>query len=1210
MRLGRFAIAVLACCPLAAQETRSMIYGRVFDPQGAAVAGAGVKVTNTDTNTSVPVATNETGYYEAGLLLPGNYMVSAEASGFKTSIRRGIVLLMSSRAEVNLRLELGALADSVTVVAEAPLLDAASASSGRVLDNRTQTGLPVSAANITIFARLSPGIQTNGEVRVLGPADQNSSSDYKVAGAVGGNEWSIDGAPNTGSGGRIAAHLPHADTISEMKVETSGFEASIGHTTGLVVALMSKAGTNQYHGAASNMHFQTRWNATPFFARQLYYRRIAEAEAAGDKALADRLRASDKQASGRKNHYAATIGGPVILPGVYNGKDRLFFFLSFTGYRNRGTASSQYLNYTFPTMADRRGDFSRHLSVDASRYQLYDPLSARVDAARAGHYIRDPIPGNILPASRVQNPAYNTYVKFLPVPNNDPADPRLEPRNNYIGAGIPQNEDYWSLSNRVDYQHSTRHRFFGRWTLDDNYLDALDWAYETYRGLMNAGNTRNNVAGIADWIWTPRAATVLNFTASMNEYRSGSKRPVPMKFRPSDVGFPAYMDAKAGDQHVLPYMSFSAYNVISTSVVTPTRFRTLSTKLDVSHIRGKHSARAGVDLRQHYRTGGGGGYTSGSFSFSNAYTRRNDDSFTPAGDFGHNWAAFMMGIPSGMSIATNDSYITHTPYWAWFVQDQWRLTPRLNLNLGLRAEYEMGPTERYNRMIGPFDAELKLPISEPAQAAYARRPAPERAGADFLVRGGSVYPGSGGASRRIRRNELMWLPRLAAAYQLNSSTVIRGGYGLFYDSLNAMTEAPTQTGFSRTTSTLLTTDFGATWLAGDPRNGVSPLRDPFPVRADGTRFDEPLRDALGAMAVAGRSFSFNAFATRRARQQRWRIGLQRQIGASMLLDVAYAGSYSDRVYISKNLSPLPEKYWADGMVRNDAVANNLNANVTNPFQLANFADLRSSHPLVYQDMSTLGFYTSATARKSQLLRAVPHMSGLTQGNAPFGEVRTGALEVSFERRFSKGFNLYAAYARLRDREADFFFNEFDVLPTWRESNDGRPHRLVLTGIWELPFGRGRALARHGLAGALAGGFQIGVAYEAQPGPLIDFGNLFYYGKLEEINTGPRTFDRWFNTANFERVAARAPASFHRRVFTTRVDGLRADRTNILSANLQRDFRILERLAFQLRVDVMNLPNRTQMNAPDSGPLSTNFGKVTQQSWTTKRYVQFTGRIHF
>ena len=191
MKMNRIIVALASAAlgwPVLAQETRSAIYGRVMDAQAAVVASANVRVTNADTNTTTPLTTNATGYYEANLLLPGNYQVSAEAPGFRVTVRRGVVLTVASRVEINFTLEVGAVTDTVTVTAEAPVLDTATASSGRVVDNRTQAFVPVSSSNVTLFARMAPGVQSNGEVRVIGPGDQSSTSDYKVAGNVGSNE--------------------------------------------------------------------------------------------------------------------------------------------------------------------------------------------------------------------------------------------------------------------------------------------------------------------------------------------------------------------------------------------------------------------------------------------------------------------------------------------------------------------------------------------------------------------------------------------------------------------------------------------------------------------------------------------------------------------------------------------------------------------------------------------------------------------------------------------------------------------------------------------------------------------------------------------------------------------------------------------------------------------------------------------------------------
>jgi hypothetical protein len=1211
--------ALLTGCLLAvcswAQETRSSISGRVVDPQGAAVAGARVRVTNTNTGVAIPLTTNETGYYEANLLLPGTYEVTAESAGFQKSIRKGVVLLMGSRADVEMRLEVGAVAESVTVVSTAPLLDTTSASSGRVVDNRTQAALPVSFNNVTLFARLVPGIQSNGEVRILGPADQGSSSDYHSGTGVGGNEWALDGAANTQ--GRSVGALPHADTVAEMKVETSGFDAAIGHTTGVVVSLMTKSGTNQYHGSVSDSHLEDRWNAMNFFSRQLYYRNIASLDAAGKHDEAEALRNGPKQPSGHKDHYAMTIGGPVSIPKVFNGKDKLFFFFGFVGLDSYSTTSSQYLNNTFPTLQQRTGDFSDILQV-GSQYQIYDPLTVRSDPARAGHYVRDPLPGNILPASRINNPAYSTYEKYLPTPNNNPVSNRTEPYNNFLGSSLPFNFGYVDYTTRIDYNHSPKHRFYGRLLWNDMNQNLFDWAYSTQPGVMGQNNPRHNAGGVLDWVFLPQPSTMFDFSIAVHEYRSGSGLPVTEKvrsYKPSDVGLPTYMDTFAGAQHVLPQMNVGGYTVNGgtagfgpTGITTYTHFRTLPIKLDASYIRGRHSLRAGFETRQYFRAGGGGGNTSGNFSFSNTYVQRTDDGFTPAGTIGLSWASFMMGLPSGMSVAYTDSYATNTPFYGGYVQDNWRVTPKLNVNLGLRFEYELGPTERYNRTLANFDTSLQLPIASAAQAAYAKNPIAELAASGFVVRGGSVYANAD--QRRIRQNQLMWEPRIAVAYQAGPRMAVRAGYGVFYDTLNVLTESPNQLGFSQSTSTVLTTDYGVNWLVGNPRAGVSPMTDPFPVRSDGTRFDLPLREALGAMAVVGRSYSFNAWDTERARVQRWRLSFQNQLSPSTLIDVAYAGSYAGNVYLTKNLNALPAQYWATGTTRNDAVANSMNANVANPFQLANFASLKTSDPVLYQSMSTLSFFTSSTIRRNQLLRPYPQMSGLSQTNSSYGAARTHELDVTFERRFARGLNAFVTYTRMYARAADWFANEFDVSPTWEESNLTKPHRITASGLWELPFGKNRRFAQQGLGARVLGGWQLSLSYEFQPGSLIAFPNLFYYGDLSDIALSSNSFSKWFNTANFERTPSKAPAAYQARVFPQYVSGVRADFTNISNASVQREFKLWERASLLFRVDAMNLQNRTQMAAPDVTPTSTTFGQTLQQSWTQKRYYEFQARLRF
>ncbi len=1211
-----------------AQETRSMMLGRVLDPQGSAVAGAAVGIRNVDTGVAMTLKTNEQGYYEAPLLLPGNYELTAEAAGFKKLVRKGIILSVSSRLELNLPLELGTVTDTVTVAAETPLLETSAVSAGRVIDNRSVMELPVLGNSAILLVKIQPGVQTPGVNNYLALHSNVGGSDYSVNGNVGGNSWTLDGSPNQGPA-RRTAYLPYTDAVAEFKVETNNFDAAVGQTSGGAITMISKSGTNSLHGTATWQHWQQRWQGTPFFVKQAYYRSINAAEQAGNKTLADQIRNTDKQTTGRSNNWGASGGGPVVIPKLYNGRNKTFWFLTYNAFKDVKTEDPSTFNRTVPTQAMRDGNFSDLLSLpNPTRYQVYDPTTVARDPVRTSNFSRQPFAGNIIPRSRFVNPAYDAISKLYPLPNNPPAA-GLEPVNNYLASKTPYNWDYKAYSNRVDHQISDHFRAFGRWSYNNfGPEDRSDWTYETARGLNQNGLVRNNKGGNIDVVWTQTPTTVWNFNAGINQFREGNIQPFALSKKPSDIGLPAYMDQKAGDQHILPQMAVSGYTTISPGgVSTWTRYRFATAAVSVSRVQGNHSIRAGFDNRYAFRTGGGGGNTSGNFTFSNQYMRRYDDDFQPSSNLGLGWAAFILGIPnSGYSIATNDSYAMITPYYALFVQDGWRISRNLTLNLGLRMEYEGGSTERYNRMIGDFDSNAALPIAAAAQAAYAANPIPELPASQFRVLGGSQYVGVGSRPRELYKGELMWLPRIGVAYSLNSKTVLKAGYGLYYDSINVLNFGPDQFGFSRNTSTVVTTDFGQTWgilpANANPGNFRSPLVDPFPVRSDGTRFDTPTRDALGNMARTGRGFTYTNYNQPHARQQRWRAGVQRQLAANVVVDVAYAGSYSDRVsiqagttFFDHRVDALPAQYWADGLTRNDAVANNLNANVTNPFRLANFAALQQSNPLVYADMATQGFFTSATIRRHQLLRPFPQANGLNIRAEGNGYTRTHEFQLNFEKRFSKGFLTNIGYTAMYIRDADFYWNEFDTKPTERFSNDGRPHRLVGSGVYELPFGKGRRFGSNasGVLNYLIGGWQTAATYELQPGSLIDFGgNVFYYGNdTSNIRNVNRTFETWFNTADFERSTARQPNAFHRRQFAPRVGGLRGDKQSWWNANIAKNIPFSETgVNLQLRLDVLNVQNRSQMANPNADPYSTNFGRITSQTSATNRWIQVQMRLTF
>ena len=1203
-----------------------MISGTVTDPQGAHIVGATVVVTNTGTNVSTQLTTNDEGFYTAPLLLAGQYQVTVEAPGFKKTVRSNLVLTMRDQLRIDLQMEVGGVNESITITAESPILDTSTVTTGKTLTTREIMDLPVMSNDIVLLARVAAGVVNQGTTQYLSQGMVGGSSGFFSPLSIGQNEWTIDGSPNLGNG--TIAFTPFTDQISEFKIETTNFDASFGHSIGLNVSFSTKSGTNSPHGSGTEQYWNTHWNAAPFFVKQKFYQSIAAANAAGNTALANTLAGTPMQAGGHSNDYGATFGAPVYIPKIFNGKNKLFFFFSWSQNKTRQPARASEITDTVPTVQERSGNFGDLLSIN-SKYQIYDPLSVVADAARPGHYIRTPMPGNIIPSNRILAPKiFNWYTSRLPLPNNNPASPSIEPFNNFLALGQSDNTNYTGLTNRFDYAPTQKHRFFFSWNWSHFLETAQDWTYSTDPGLQDWYNVRVSRNGILNWSYSANSSTVVTASLAANQWSNVQQTQGARKYKPSDIGFPTYLDAhcQALNGCAVPLVTFNGYTnalqggstTIGRSLSGDNRQRSTNLKGSVSHTRGSHSLQAGIDFRRAYNTDpGGAGNPMGNFGFNSNFVRKDDDGLAPNGSLGLSYAAFMLGMPSSMAADTNGSYALMNPYYAWYGQDTWRVTRNLTVTLGLRVEYEQGPTERYNRILTYFDKTAAIPIAAAAQAAYAANPIAEVPASSFIVQGGSNYAGVNGASRMPWQNELMWLPRFSAAWQINPKMIVRAGYGIYFDSINVQNFSLNQSGFSRTTSTNLTNNAGVNWLVGNPAAGVSPLTDPFPQRPDygGTRFDAPLGSSLGTMYVAGQGFSYQPFDRKHPREQQWRIGVQRQLSPNMVVEGFYWGEYGDHLGVSQNLQALPAQYWNTTMTRNAALATANTANVTNPFNINNFAAIKTSNPALYQQMSTIGFFTSSTIQKNRLMRAYPQMNGLSTTQY-YGKAKNNSLQVMFQRRLSKGLNLNATYTYSNASTWTSIINEYDTQPRqWLPTNSPLPHRFNASGIYELPLGPGRAFLKSGILSHVVGNWQVALTYDFQQGPFLSWGNYFYYGDLgtvgQTLTSGTKSLNQWFNTsAPFEKNPNNGPASYQARVFPVDITNVRADGLNQWNANLRRDFRIREGATFEVRMDALNLLNHSQFAGPDNTPYNTTFGRVTATTSTLNRFYQIQGRIRF
>jgi len=566
---------------------------------------------------------------------------------------------------------------------------------------------------------------------------------------------------------------------------------------------------------------------------------------------------------------------------------------------------------------------------------------------------------------------YDFYSRVYPLPNSPTSD--LDGNKN-LWSDPPVPYDYFAIQNRVDWVPSSKDRFFFRWSWNKFANERQDWSYTTMPGVHSEALRRNNIGGTTDYVRTFTSSTILNVSLSYNRY--WDNRPLNQTqwaYKPSQVGLPEYMDQKAGEAHTLPSIAFSSYEQISNPHVALLPTSIGSVRAQLSRYINKHSLTMGYDGRMYYSLGGDSGlsypgYTSGRFTFNNNLMRATSAT-AGAGTLGLDWAAFMLGVPAAASVDTNDSYYATTPRHSLYIQDSSRVTSALILTFGLRMEYEGSIRERFNRGLVGFDPAADVAIARAAQVAYTANPLPERPASSFAIGGGVNYLGVN-APQTLTEPTYRLMPRFSFAYSLTPKTVLRGGYGMFYDTMNASHTFINQFGYNRSTSTNITDTAGSSWNYGYfATPGDNPLTNPFPVRSDGTRFDVPTGNKLGTNSYLGRSYSFIGNRDfQPALSHKLRIELERQLLRNVVLGVSYNFGYVPNLGVTANLNAVPEQYWATGLARNSAIENELNRNVTNPFRIANFSSLQSSNPLLYQQMSTLGFFTSSTIQKNQLLK--------------------------------------------------------------------------------------------------------------------------------------------------------------------------------------------------------------------------------------------------
>jgi hypothetical protein len=1159
-RISCFPLAVICLVLVAgattAQEFRGSITGRVLDAAGAVVSGAQVSATNTATNASVWATSDESGDYTILFLTPGTYNVTVEAKGFKKLSRQAIEVRVGDKLTLDLALEVGQVAETVTVTTNAPLLEAATASSGQVIDRRRIAELPLSDGNPFVLSRLAPGITYTGDLKFSRPFDNLGTSSVVANGSPGGNEFTLDGSPNTEGREPRVSFVPPADAVQEFKVVTVAFDAQQGHTAGANIDVTLRNGTNDLHGSLYEFVRNDILSANDFFLN----------------------RAGQPRDALRYNRYGGTIGGPSVLPRlgaggpkILNGHNRYFFFFAYEGLKDAFPEPGQF---TVPTIAERGGDFSALLPLGI---QIYDPLTAR--RALGSRVQRTTFPNNVIPQDRISGVAL-AYLQFYPLPNQ-PGD--VQGRNNFISAN-PRTDTFNSESLRLDFNFNQRHTSFFRYTRNNRRESRGNWT-GIVNGIRPTGTFlfRNNNGVSYDHIYTASPTTVFNLRAGFTEFDSPTVRESEGEFNAAMLGFSSRTSTLFTGLSYLPRFETGEFSPLGDSLGSGFTASIYSVQPTLTKLIGAHSLRTGYDFRVYRENASGLGHAAGRYDFRTDFTRGPFDN-SPSASIGQDLAAFLLGQPTGGLLERNTARSNQTIYHGIFFQDDWKATKNLTLNLGVRYEYEGATTERFNRNVRGFDETTSSPIEAAARAAYAANPIPEIAPQNFRVRGGLLFASE--------TNRGFWepdksniQPRLGFAYRIDGETVLRGGWAIY--TIPFIIDGVEQFGFSQSLALVPTLDNGLTFRAN--------LFDPFPEglpAASGA--------SLGLATFIGRDIDFVPVNRRNGQAQRWQLSMEREIPGQWLFELAYIGNYGyDLTTDTDILNALPQQFLSTTSARDQATIDFLTTNVQNPFQgLAPGTSL-----------------DGATIQRQQLLRPFPQFGNIrTHRDDGTSIYHAGQLRV--EKRFTHGYTLLASYTWSKLLERVSFLNPTDTEYEKRISANDAPHRIVLSGIWELPFGRKRRWGANwnGLRAAVLGGWQLQGIWQAQSGRPLELGNLYFNGDPRTLLTtiDGSTVDAAFDTSGFyftdaavrtngvvdpskQRNDPRIRLSFNRRTFPSHLTGLRSQPLNLWDISLIKNFPFSERARLQLRGEFLNAFNHPQFNNPNLDPTSSNFGHITSQA---------------
>jgi Carboxypeptidase regulatory-like domain len=843
----RLVAALLVLSSLAlSQEFRATVTGRITDPAGSPISGADITLRNTETGTVTDSKSGEDGDYQVLFLIPGNYSVTVEKPGFKKAIREGVTLDVAQRAVVDVALAVGDVSQSVTVAANAQALQTESADRGVNISSSQVLDVPLMGRNPFAAAWSAPGVIQAASTQRLRPFDISGSSSMAIAGGrPSTNEVLVDGITSLLEATSVS-YVPTAEAVGEFKVQTTNFDAQYGWTLGGVVNMITKNGTNQFHGSVFEFFQNTHLNANTFNSN---------------------LTGVPRQSS-HINTFGGDIGGPVI-------KNKLFFSYTFEDIRQ---VIPDPFSTSIPTPLQKQGNFSQtYYARDANGNPLvqviYDPFST--SAGPNGTLVRTAFPGNIIPPSRLDPIAVKVF-SYVPT-GNVPGDP-LTGLNNLTNNGNTRKfTDYFPENTvRGDYEINQSMRMFVRYSRNA-LQEERSFHYSTNAAINPAdtGNnnpfTRENHNAIVQFTKTLSPTMVLDLRAGLERFKSESGSNQGATVGPSALSFSSTFVNEAANW--FPKFNWANYEGAGAQpTYTSPVAQTNSFQGSFSKTMGRVSSKFGAEFRLIRGYSQLPGYNAGNFTFDQTFTGANPTSIQPSS--GNALASFLLGTPQSGYIQVAGEPARQEKLTSVYFQNDIRVTEKLKINLGLRWDY-LGPmTDRFNQLPRGFAAQTLNPISTPA----------------FPVYGGVLFAGVNGNPRGIFNSSWGNVgPRAGAAYQLDQHTVLRGGYALIYG--QTWYDPGNAPGFTQTTNMVTSIQTGI------PANT---LDNPFP-----TGILQPTGSSLGLSTALGQTYTFaDPAGGAPPYVQQFSFEVQREVARDFLVSAAYVGSRSSRLAVTQQLNAL------------------------------------------------------------------------------------------------------------------------------------------------------------------------------------------------------------------------------------------------------------------------------------------------------------------